>query len=156
MGEIYANARRVAVWLGESTAEVDRGIDFVEQISRRCTANGFDADDERLMDQNDSVRATPLLRHFVHPARKADWQSVLQLMAFTWWDRLWVLQEILNASAVIFYCSCRTISYAHIANVVESIAPLVACIHRSRLNHPTPRASIPSSLSRTFCPFHSS
>ena len=91
MTDIYWKAISVAIWLGPD-------------------ADGSDAALELLKDLKKEERARRRLSEMV-TSRSAsdDLQSLVALFKREYWDRLWIVQEVLNARSEKVYCGAATI-----------------------------------------------
>jgi hypothetical protein len=94
MRNIYANAARVLVWLGESTKESTMAMHLLEDLSGEYEdQNIFKPDTEPSPEDADL------------------WRLVTDLMQRPFWSRGWIVQEITLARQVIFFCGRRSISW---------------------------------------------
>jgi hypothetical protein len=81
MGTIYAKARQTVVWLGSAADGSDLVMDSLA---------GADVKDEDML----------CFSHYMH-----------KLMARSWWSRVWIIQEVALARAVLIQCGMRTTSF---------------------------------------------
>ena len=102
MPEIYKSAQRILVWLGEVD---DGGEEFLAYIK------GWIAD----------VRKTkpdwgPLNDHYQHPSAMVEARELL--LQRTYWNRTWIIPEILLAKEVVFHCGASQIKEQLFRNVM--------------------------------------
>lgn len=94
MGDIYTKAEYVVAYLGEATPASDQFMDFsmlaweIELQSPRA-AKAFD--DFRRMD--DSTL-----------------EGLREILSRPWFQRVWVIQEVLNARNAVLYCGSKAVS----------------------------------------------
>ncbi|KAJ8122854.1 hypothetical protein O1611_g9737 [Lasiodiplodia mahajangana] len=86
MTEIYAKATRVAIWLGPSENDSQLAEEFLQDI---------------VMRENDPKKITALL---FSQAQQPALEAVTRLFQRDYWKRLWVVQEVFNAQAIMVYC----------------------------------------------------
>jgi hypothetical protein len=110
MRNIYANAGKVLVWLGEPTEESSTAIHLLEDLS------GLFKDQNIFNPDAESISADADL-----------WRPVTNLFRRPFWSRGWIIQEIALARQVIFFCGRRSISWL--------MLDLALCSFIIRLNH---------------------
>lgn len=81
MGQIFSNAARTYLWLGEESGASNLAMDLVADITEEKVRN-FD----------------PLA---------AEWRGLYDLLRRPWWSRLWVIQEAVLSPQPIFKCGAR-------------------------------------------------
>lgn len=119
MAKIYQRARKVVIWLGPATLESDKLMSSLEVLEKRYNAGGHDWDVE-------------------HPLWSSLWKSLgehgaaynslavhkLQqyglndLLARSWFTRIWIIQEVAFAQAAVVCCGGKQVS-----SKIFSIAP---------------------------------
>ena len=122
MGDIFASASLVVVFLGESNAGSD-------SLFRHLKA----ADD--WIDSGKYVEALP-------PPDKFIVDELGNLLDRPWFSRIWVIQEIFNASKFIFMCGHNTATYEAVSSCLFG--------HRAR-NRVTHRMPIPLEIIFASC-----
>ncbi|KAI0014170.1 heterokaryon incompatibility protein-domain-containing protein [Xylariaceae sp. FL0662B] len=85
MSKIFANARRVVVYLGESSDGSDDAMKFIRKMGTRFP--------------------------FYHDFQLADFPEVSALLQRPWFARVWVLQEVAFARDVLVYCGAEEVSW---------------------------------------------
>ncbi|KAF3762000.1 hypothetical protein M406DRAFT_74917 [Cryphonectria parasitica EP155] len=91
MGQIYHQAARTLVWLGERTEETDQAIAFLSLLGRRRK-------EFRAAVHKRRIRIPPDLQG--HPG----WRSLDGFLQNTWWRRVWTLQEFIVPRDLCFHC----------------------------------------------------
>ncbi|KAK3947418.1 heterokaryon incompatibility protein-domain-containing protein [Pseudoneurospora amorphoporcata] len=81
MAKIYAKASRVIVWLGEKAAGSDQALEEIRIAAERDQA----------------------LRE-IHIAAKNNKREILTLLQQSWFERIWVLQEVAAARHILIKC----------------------------------------------------
>lgn len=98
MGDIYANASRVLVWIGESVR--DEAAKCFELIRKTNVL----LDDLYLRYQTVEDIPPDECQEIIHSTSPADWDMVRRFMESPWFTRVWVLPEVgLARSATIYY-----------------------------------------------------
>lgn len=93
MRHLYSRPRRTIVWLGLSTPELDRGMDFFLRLSR---------DRDWLADRHSrSMHGDRTLPSEL--ADPEDWKALGHLFLRLWWGRVWTLQEFVLSREVRFF-----------------------------------------------------
>ncbi|CAH0017090.1 unnamed protein product [Clonostachys rhizophaga] len=92
MTSIYGGAESVAVWLGDSGDNSDLAIDLIQGV--------FNSDNDGAVSR--IISAEGFTAHFT---------ALVKLFEREFWDRLWVVQEILNAQMVTVYCGNSSVSW---------------------------------------------
>ncbi|KAE9375893.1 HET-domain-containing protein [Stipitochalara longipes BDJ] len=96
MAQIYTQAERVVIHLGESSDDSDSAIGWLHQIDDPdfdSKSPGFyqDSDDEKVI--------------------RPETQMLESLFSRPWFNRIWVLQEAILSKTAIVYCGEKTISW---------------------------------------------
>lgn len=86
MTQIYSQAKSVAIWLGPEADNSEHAISLLRDVSD--IAHDPRAMNHLLASRGDQMRFTALV----------------DLFERDYWDRLWVVQEVLNARSVTVYC----------------------------------------------------
>lgn len=124
MGEIYKNAERVVVWLGEATDETDIAMDSIiklhKEISKTASIQGASS-------QN-WVNSRPF-ELCTFSGGFYDWKDaeslqrrgLASLLGRSWFRRIWVLQEIANARVALIACGRKFVSAGTFALVPSGL-----------------------------------
>lgn len=111
MGDIYSNANRVVAWLGEADLNL---IALFEDIQRwqRCYKL-FPTTDEPVRSAPDRQRR--LYLHAGLPTRLSylSWipPRLVHFLLLAYWQRTWIVQEILLAKRLSFVCGDKMLDY---------------------------------------------
>ncbi|KAI3319151.1 HET-domain-containing protein [Xylariaceae sp. AK1471] len=101
MGEIYKHARQVVVWLGPAANNSGRALKVLGEIGSQVTVDWLNS----TMSPNPGARdATLGLAHEPFPSyfTPDDASAVEALWARTWFERVWVRQEVALATSAVF------------------------------------------------------
>lgn len=102
MGSIYEKARRVVIWLGEETKEVEGALSLIADVaSAYRTASGAQAVSRRT---------------------RKDFAPVFALLRRPWFQRMWVIQEAVLGHEPILVCGRQTIPWATLQDICRSSA----------------------------------
>lgn len=99
MGEIYARARRVTVWLGPGSHNTQLAVRTIRSLAAHVELSSIfdtvEVGDWRLTEGADPGISDPETRL---PLSVDEWQAVADLLARPWFGRLWIRQEITLAN----------------------------------------------------------
>ena len=109
MDEIYGNAARVCIWLGEAEESSTIAFKFINNEVLK------------LQNFNDLCE-----RPETSPKRRA----LLELMQRDWFSRQWVVQEIALARSAVIYCGKDEISWTKFVVAVELFVEVETATHR--------------------------
>jgi hypothetical protein len=98
MGEIFRQADRVLIWLGDEANQSDPAMDFVQELSK----SSFQ---EKVLTDLASVG-----QQVMEGIRK--WRALASLMERPWFKRRWVIQEIAFAASVLVHCGGSSVCLA--------------------------------------------
>jgi hypothetical protein len=106
MGEIYENAKRTLVWLGDAADDSDLAMDSLPgllNIVQTMEPNEF----------RPHVSAWPdiLLKYRLPAVGEPVWHALQALFSRQWFYRLWTLQEVVLARDPIVLCGSRYIDW---------------------------------------------
>lgn len=107
MGDIYRQAFRVVVWLGDAADGSDLAKDFVNELDRAGAHSG--------------TACQNVIRHFLATDGQTIWSAMCKLMSRDYWDRLWIVQEItLGGPQSIIMCGSRSTTWEKLYRVYNS------------------------------------
>ncbi|KAK3985885.1 heterokaryon incompatibility protein-domain-containing protein [Cladorrhinum sp. PSN332] len=118
MGDIYAQAENVRVWLGEETGgetAFRETMDKVEQLLY-----------EILIKQGCLENKAPIplvqARFLLSPqAKEFDWDAVAVFFNRAWWDRTWVIQEIAYAKKATLHVGRYSWAWEYMSGTVRML-----------------------------------
>ena len=113
MRDVYVSAHKVLVWLGPSTKGSDLAMDSIPPLDESIGVLPRDrfAQDPSpscLPDQNDPF-----------------WPALVDLYKRPWYDRLWVLQEVILAKDIDVLCGNRSMPWAAFASFAIKMRELL-------------------------------
>lgn len=92
MEAIYTQAGMATVWLGESSADSDKAVDFIHAIEKGIQ----------------DVGSATLERELRLEVYSSSWEALESLFVRRWWSRVWTLQEFVLPSDLSFWCGLKT------------------------------------------------
>jgi len=104
MYEIYKNARQVVVWLGATTPDSSEALHFVETIYRCFDPPADNLGNENWSDYPDPPTRLRQVEHLLAPEYASSWVALHGIFSRRWWERAWVLQELIAAEKATFCC----------------------------------------------------
>ncbi|MCJ1282264.1 hypothetical protein MMC26_001587 [Xylographa opegraphella] len=102
MGEVYENATRTLVWLGEADDSSDLAMDNMESLTQKLLA---------VKDPNSLTVRQRLANYGLPPPDDPKWEALKSLQQRPWLFRLWTLQEIVLAKDAVLLCGCKSTSW---------------------------------------------
>lgn len=96
MSQIYEAARRTITWLGQFQPGDAEAIKLAELIYARCWNDGYDHQRDGLSstDLDLEARGIPVVMDR-HLGINSSWQALFNLLSHSWFNRVWVVQELL-------------------------------------------------------------
>ncbi|KAE8391209.1 heterokaryon incompatibility protein-domain-containing protein [Aspergillus alliaceus] len=110
MGELYSYADQVLIWLGEEADQSDLACSLLPELTDRIWALKDSEVGWRPL-STDEVVAQGL----PHPDDPL-WRAVFLLYGRAWFQRLWIVQEIVLAQQCVFLCGARQIEWQYVLN----------------------------------------
>lgn len=109
MSDIYSKASRVVVWLGPEQGNSNAAMDFLGDVGSQIEVNWHDDAMTSLPGARDptlSDREVPL------PTDGNEiWEAIFGLLSRSWFDRLWIRQEIYLAVSAAVLCGEREVPW---------------------------------------------
>jgi hypothetical protein len=121
MHEIYAEAEKVVIWLGDASDDSDMAIAFMWEVYERLAAHGkFSAGTVRSgryleKDFREGIE------EFLGPESDDEWDAVARLLSRDWWGRAWVIQELVVAKDAICYCGKTPLEWSVVRAIIDAI-----------------------------------
>ena len=100
MSDIYHKAEEVCIWLGPEGGDSNMAMDFIQDCLR--------------LDDVDQLGRLP--RH------SKSWAALLTLMRRPWFNRRWIVQELVRARKATVYCGERKENWQEFADAVSMFA----------------------------------
>lgn len=108
MYSIYSKAAVVAVWLGPDSQDSALALDFMSTfLHKACNLEWV----RRMIRDHTFSR---------------EWRAVDQLLRRSWWKRVWIIQEMVAATEVIFICGLRTVEKDLVRDFFKTLVELHA------------------------------
>jgi hypothetical protein len=121
MHEIYAGAETVVIWLGDASADSDVAIAFMWEVYQRLASKGQFSGDSVRSGQYLEADFQDGIEEFLGPESDDEWEAVAQLLSRDWWQRAWVVQELVVAKDAICYCGKTSVAWCVICALIEAI-----------------------------------
>lgn len=112
MAKIYQRAANVVIWLGAATTETDSLMSTLESLEKEYTLAGHDwtMNDPSWLTLWNSLQATPGEAYRDYALTMQQRYGLKDLMARSWFTRIWIIQEVAFAQAAMVYCGIRCVS----------------------------------------------
>ena len=106
MGEIYENAKRTLVWLGDAADDSDLAMDSLPRL-----LNIVQTMEPNVFPPYASAWPDILLRYGLPAVDEPVWHALQALFSRQWFYRLWTLQEVVLARDPVVLCGSRCIDW---------------------------------------------
>jgi ankyrin repeat protein len=113
MASIYKKAEQVIIWLGPATTETDLVFNHMSQFEKESVKHvckDWKVSDERWVDLWDSVQPPSDDRESKLISRHQQQEGLTELLTRSWFDRVWIIQEVVNARAAKVTCGTKSVS----------------------------------------------
>jgi hypothetical protein len=107
MRDIYAGAKRVLVWLGESTPVSDTAFDVLTRL-----------DPSKFEDETATIAYDLLQRREFREWTRA---VITSIFFNPWWQRVWIIQEIAYAQDALVLCGARSTPWRTVSGIIKAI-----------------------------------
>jgi ankyrin repeat protein len=147
MPAIYGNARQVVFWLGTATADTDLLFSYMRQFQKRMLevpCGDWTPEDHRWQANWSTVRIPEYDRlDYEHGTRRHSHEisqheasirarccsGMEHLLSQSWFDRIWIVQEVANARRATVMCGWKSVS-ARIFAVVPTVLDMTVTASR--------------------------
>jgi hypothetical protein len=112
MGDIYAKAQQVAVWLGSRDEASDNAMDQILEIGRAEHLSGIHKYQRCVQG------------YYIDPRREEVediFEPLNKFIESSWFHRTWVIQEVALARSALLYCGNRYIDWDDVAKLTNWI-----------------------------------
>ncbi|KAF8860223.1 hypothetical protein BDZ45DRAFT_649084 [Acephala macrosclerotiorum] len=114
MGEVYAKAETVRVWLGEAVG--------IEEMALRCLENVNEKFNELflagMMQNRGAVQYACINDEKI---KGSDWDELAQLLNRAWFERVWVIQEIANAKQAFIHIGRIVLGWDYFSAIISGM-----------------------------------
>ena len=108
MRQIYENAERVVVWLGEDTNHSDLGMALVPKLIEADKKRNESGDTRDISE----LKTAGLRDIYGLPMRNHDaWKGFFGILNRAWFERGWVIQEVAVGTSIMVYCGRAAVSF---------------------------------------------
>jgi hypothetical protein len=114
MGDVYTYADQVVVWLGEAEDESNMALERMPSLADSFWAIKDHGWGYRNIDEIVSLGLP-------HPSDPV-WLAAIMVFGRPWFQRLWIVQEIVLARHSIFVCGERQVEWAYAVNFAQAMA----------------------------------
>jgi hypothetical protein len=126
MRELYSEAWSVVIWLGEESEDSEKAIKLLETLSR--LSDHWEKDGHKSFGLSEKVERLRLaLKNDPEYLGKGSWVALREFLARPYWDRLWIIQEVLISSTKIILCGSLCIDW-------DTLCAGLGTIHRYFFN----------------------
>lgn len=127
MGDVFSEADRVVVWLGNETADTHTALSSIQDLYKDIYSYGLESSILKYIpwskNNTDRVLKRSILNSDFEEATKPnlhdlDWDAIGNLVRRDWFHRLWVVQEASHAKRAIVVCGNLDISWTILSEVL--------------------------------------
>ncbi|KAK3615507.1 hypothetical protein LTR56_026549 [Elasticomyces elasticus] len=146
MAEIYGSARQVLAWVGHAAVGSDTLFGKLQRVLRAVHKDVlrrlYDEEDEATkwllygdiysldhihtflhqegyIKQDQSFKQRPLFRQLVRIMTQMDWLAIAKLCARSYFERAWIVQELVLAKSTVMFVGQHTMDFDSFATVVS-------------------------------------
>ena len=102
MNEVYENASRTLIWLGDADENSDLALDNIESLTQKMLT----------VENPASLSVQQALTNYgMPPPEDPKWEAIKLLQLRPWFYRLWTLQEIVLSKETILMCGSKSTSW---------------------------------------------
>ena len=101
MGEIYSTATEVIAWLGPAERQSDGAMDLMKGFGKYA----------RNSELRPGIAGESLSSDDCSADNEVLWHAVDGLLGRPYWQRTWILQELLLAKTVLFRCGTKSVTF---------------------------------------------
>ncbi|KNG89946.1 hypothetical protein ANOM_001677 [Aspergillus nomiae NRRL 13137] len=109
MGELYSCADQVLIWLGDAADESDMACSLLPELTEKIWALKESTGWKPLTTDEIVTQGLP------HPDDQL-WRAVLLLYSRPWFQRLWIVQEVVLAPQCVFLCGAQQVEWHVVVN----------------------------------------
>lgn len=102
MGEVYENASRTLIWLGEADDNSDLALDNMESLTQKLLA---------VKNPSSLTIRQRLTNYNLPPPNDQKWEALKVFQLRPWFYRLWTLQEIVLSKEAVLLCGRKSTSW---------------------------------------------
>ncbi|SMY27980.1 unnamed protein product [Zymoseptoria tritici ST99CH_1A5] len=116
MGDVYAKAARVLVWLGAENPDAEPGIRSLRKLSEmfyQKPSQSHNGQDQ----PPDSGKALPMSPELRKVAPNVEWKALYSFFSNRWFTRAWVIQEVSLSKHSLCYQGLSVVDWAEVATV---------------------------------------
>jgi Heterokaryon incompatibility protein (HET) len=152
MDKIYAGAERVVIWLGDSSDDSDMAIAFMRKVYERLAANGEFSGYTVRSGQYLEKNFQDGIEEFLGPEYDDEWEAVARLLSRDWWERAWVVQELVVAKDAICYCGKTSLAWSVVCANIDAIGNGLLMTIAQSSHHFSKSGALDSGLWRIISP----
>lgn len=115
MGRIYAMARTVVVWLGESLPRTSVAIQILETLAEIPPSK------YKMMKSWGPDNPMPYHLLNLKIIERPDWSIFLSFIRRRWFERLWIMQEAVLAFRIMVLCGSKTLEWDTIVRACQCL-----------------------------------
>ncbi|KAL8692679.1 MAG: hypothetical protein Q9218_002352 [Villophora microphyllina] len=118
MGEIYAQATRVVIWLGPATDDSALAMATLGSLGSRVDVDWHQTRNVVPISDRDAHWANPDIEL---PYDEKLWRSIVNFYRRPWFHRLWIWQEVLLAKRAEMYCGFDALEWNNFRKAVMTL-----------------------------------
>jgi hypothetical protein len=125
MRDIYKNAREVLAWLGPQALDTALAYEHIRMLYLNCQVGGGDSvtssahEDSRTWSEDEIICVKDGLKTGNHTL---GWKAFFNLLDRSWWDRVWVAQEVVAATNIKVICGPCKLEWPILGSLLENIS----------------------------------
>jgi hypothetical protein len=134
MRELYTVAWSVVIWLGEESEDSRKAIKLLDTLSRYFDRGKQHEDNIPNLDlEIETLRSS--LRHDPEFLGRGAWVALREFLARPYWDRLWIIQEVVISASKTVLCGSQAINWDTLCHGLGTIHNVLFIMKNELLEH---------------------
>lgn len=118
MGDVFARASRVLIWLGIETSTDKDAFSLFEMFENSFAKHGFFH-----VDNTETNDVVPGYEQMGLPtSEKKEWGAAATLFQRPYFSRMWIVQEVVRSTDAMVFCGPHTVKWETLLSVVRSVS----------------------------------
>jgi hypothetical protein len=122
MRVIYQRAQRVLIWLGTETEDDKDALNVIERIKKILPTPPLMGPDQISQTNSVSYNLSIALTLMWNKIPDKDWAQLGILLRRPWFERVWVIQEVLSAREALVFNGLKSISFSTLVTAASQLA----------------------------------
>ncbi len=118
MGDIYSKASETIIWLRVETDNSTQALQMIEVLAEASMKDGGSTLSEEATEALEWLKDNPMENKY-----KDRWTALLKLYQGSYWNRMWIIQQIAFAKKILIFCGRRHTAWDIMVKATNAIMP---------------------------------